>query len=73
MTCTFPYSLLILSHLQNLYPNCVLPLNDRYLLVGTNGYLCVYDTVNNVIQTSVAQVNTLHLVPYKACSAGSIV
>lgn len=61
------------SHLQDLVPNCVMPLNDRYLLVGTNGHLCVYDTVNNQIQTSVAHINTLYLAPYKACSSGSIV
>ena len=66
-------SSLMVSHLQDLVPNCVMPLNDRYLLVGTNGHLCVYDTVQNQIQTSVAHINTLHLVPYKACSSGSIV
>ena len=64
---------LMSSHLQDLVPNCVMPLNDRYLLVGTNGHLCVYDTVNNQIQTSVAHINTLYLAPYKACSSGSIV
>lgn len=64
---------MIHSHLQNLIPSCVMPLNDRYLLVGTNGHLCVYDTVENQIQTSVAHQNVQHLLPYKACPSGSIV
>ena len=65
--------MLTCSHLQNLVPNCILPLNDRYLLIGTNGHLCVYDCVDNQIINSVDHANVLQLVPYKASTAGSIV
>ena len=61
------------SHLQRLVCNCVLPLNDCYLLVGTNGHLCVYNLLSQCIQTSVAHLNVTHLLPYKDCPSGSVV
>lgn len=68
-----PRQLLIASHLQNLVCSCVIPLTERYLLVGTNGHLCVYNLLSQCIQTSVAHLNVTHLLPFKACPAGSIV
>ena len=68
-----PLTPLIRSHLQNLVCNCVIPLTESYLLVGTNGHLCVYNLLTQRIQTSVAHLNVTHLLPFKACPAGSIV
>lgn len=69
----FPLYPLIASHLQNLVCSCVIPLTESYLLVGTNGHLCVYNLLSQCIQTSVAHLNVTHLLPFKACPAGSIV
>lgn len=68
-----PLRSLIASHLQNLVCNCVIPLTESYLLVGTNGHLCVYNLLTQRIQTSAAHLNVTHLLPFKACPAGSIV
>ena len=51
----------------------MLPLNNRYLLVGTEGSLCVYDTVDNQIKGSVEHLNCQHLLPYKYHTPGCIV
>lgn len=61
------------SHLQNLQVTCVMPLNGQYLLVGTNGHLCVYNMVDNRIQTSVAHLNVIAMAPYKKMPKGSLV
>ena len=61
------------SHLQGLQCSCVMPLTGQYLLVGTNGHLCVYNLIDNVIQTSVAHLNVLFMTPYKHAQAGSLV
>ena len=61
------------SHLQELQATCVMPLNGQYLLVGTNGHLCVYNMVDNRIQTSVAHLNVVGMAPYKKIPAGSLV
>ena len=61
------------SHLQGLQCSCVLPLTGQYLLVGTNGHLCVYNLIDNVIQTSVAHLNVLFMTPYKHVQTGSLV
>ena len=62
-----------ISHLQQLQATCVMPLNGQYLLVGTNGHLCVYNMVDNRIQTSVSHLNVIGMAPYKKMSAGSLV
>ena len=50
-----------------------MPLTGQYLLVGTNGHLCVYNLIDNVIQTSVAHLNVTFMTPYKHLEAGSLV
>ena len=65
--------ILIFSHLQNLQVTCVMPLNGQYLLVGTNSHLCVYNMVDNRIQTSVAHLNVIAMAPYKKMPKGSLV
>jgi hypothetical protein len=61
------------SHLQQLQVNCVLPLSDHYVMVGTNGHLCIYNMITNEIQNSVAHVDVTHLLPYKKTATGSLV
>ena len=51
----------------------MLPLNGRYLLIGTNGNLCVFDTISNAIRDSVPFLNCQFLLPYKARVEGCLV
>ena len=60
-------------HLQGNQCLCVTPISGQYLLVGTTGNLCVYNLVDNCIQTSVAQPYVTHLAPYLHATAGSLI
>ena len=51
----------------------MLPLNGRYLLIGTAGNLCVFDTISNAIRDSVPFLNCQFLLPFKGRLDGCIV